>query len=208
MSPLLPETLPATMLLDALRWLGTLGVFGWLGAGVLLVWLNTRVGLPRARRDLQWRGLGLLLLGCAAVLSLGQGLVALWPWPPQAALLCAVLAPLLAGWLLAQGRWGWALLAGLSLPFFVLIALTALFGLWLDLPLVGGVLLALAALASAVGLLMSWRSPRPAASPWAAQFPFGRGAAGRFRRGPAPDDQVVDVEARDVDEPPPPALPR
>ncbi|MBN8489634.1 MAG: hypothetical protein J0M20_18125, partial [Burkholderiales bacterium] len=114
------------------------------------------------------------------------------------------------GWLLANGRWGWGLLLALSFPFFVLIALTAFFGQWLDLRLLGGGLLALALLASVVGALLTWRLPRPEVPPFATHFQFRRGFGGPGfgRRGPANDDDVVDVQARDIDEPPPPALPR
>lgn len=190
--------------------LGSPGLFGWLLLLIALLWLNTRAGLPRARRDLQLRGGGFALFLMAAVLGLGQGLAALWPWPPQAALLCAAAAPLLAGWLLAKGRWGWGLLLAFSFPFFVLIALTAFFGQWLDLRLIGGGLLALALLASLAGALLTWRLPRPEVPPFATHFQFRRGFGGPGfgRRGPANDDNVVDVQARDIDEPPPPALPR
>lgn len=197
-------------LLAALQGLGSLGFFGWFFLGLALLWLNARAGLPRARRDLQLRGGGFALFLVAAVLGLGQGLVALWPWPPQAALLCAAAAPLLAGWLLANGRWGWGLLLGFSFPFFLLIALTAFVGQWLDLRVLGGGLLALALLASGVGALLTWRLPRPEVPPFATHFQFRRGFGGPGfgRRGPANDDDVVDVQARDIDEPPPPALPR
>lgn len=194
-------------LLAALQGLGSLGFVGWLFLGLALLWLNTRAGLPRSRRDLQLRGGGFALFLVAAVLGLGQGLAALWPWPPQAALLCAAAAPLLAGWLLANGRWGWGLLLGLSFPFFLLIALTAFVGQWLDLRVLGGGLLALALVASVVGALLTWRTPVPAAPTF--NFRFQRGFGPGFGRPrPANDDDVVDVEARDVDEPPPPSLPR
>ncbi|MBN8487917.1 MAG: hypothetical protein J0M20_09380, partial [Burkholderiales bacterium] len=52
--------------------LGTPGVFGWLLLLIALLWLNTRAGLPRARRDLQLRGGGFALFLIAAVLGLGQ----------------------------------------------------------------------------------------------------------------------------------------
>jgi len=114
---------------------------------------------------------------------------------------------LLAGWLLANGRWGWGALLAFSFPFFLLIALTAFVGQWLDLRVLGGGLLALALIASVAGALLTWRTPVPAAP--AFNFHFQRGFGPGFGRPrPANDDNVVDVEARDVDAPPPPSLPR
>lgn len=196
----------------ALRGLGEPGFLGWLFLGLALLWLNARAGLPRAARDLRWRGIGFALFLLAAVLGLGRGLAAAWPWPPQAALLCAALAPLLAGALVRRRRLGWALLAGLSFPFFLLISLTALFGLWLDLAVVAGAVLALALALSVAGAVLTWRTPKPVQPVFGgfAGFPggFRFGAGGFAPRGPgAAHDDVVDVEARTVDEPAPPALP-
>ena len=39
--------------LSALQALGSVGLLAWLLLGVGLVWANAKVGLPRARRDLQ-----------------------------------------------------------------------------------------------------------------------------------------------------------
>lgn len=189
----------------ALAGLGELSFVGWLLLGGALLWLNARAGLPRAGRDLRWRGAGFALFILAAVLGLGRGLVAAWPWPPQTALLGAALAPLLAGALLRRGHLGLGVLAGLAFPFLLLITLTAFFGLWLNLAMLGGAVLALALGLSLAGALLTWRSPRPAVPPFGAGFNFRRGG---FGAGPAADAEVVDVEARDVDAPPPPSLPR
>jgi hypothetical protein len=201
----------------ALAGLGELSFLGWLFLGFALLWLNARAGMPRAARDLRWRGLGFVLFLGAAVLDLGRGLVGAWPWPPQGALLGAALAPLLAGALLRRGRLGWAVLVGLSVPLFLLIALTAFFGLWLNLAMCVGGVLALALGLSVAGAVLTWRTPKPAQPAFGgfggfAGFPGGFG--GRFHFGTgrpgaaAAADDVVDVEARTVDEPPPPALPR
>ena len=190
--------------------LGALPFWAWLLLGLGLLWANARVGLPRAGRDLRWRGAGLLLFTLAAVLALGQGLTGAWPWPPQVALLCALAAPLAAGWALRRGRLLLSVLLGLSFPFFLLIALTAFFGLWLNLNLLGGVLLLAALAFSAAGLLLTHRTPMPAQPAWAGfqrGFRFGPGG---FRQPGGPsgaDGDVVDVEARTVDEPTRPQLP-
>ena len=208
-----------TSLHTGLAGLGEPSVLGWLVFGAGLLWLNVRSGLPRARRDLQLRGLGVVLFVLAAVLDLGRGLVAAWPWPwpPQTALLGTLVAPLAAGWLLRRGRWGLAALAGLSFPLLALITVTAFFGLWLDLALVGGAVLAVAWVLSVAGALLTWRTPKSADSPFGAfgnlggAFVFGPGGfrrAGPGRARAASNDDIVDVEARDIDAPPPPSLPR
>jgi hypothetical protein len=194
--------------------LGEPTLLGWMLLGVGLIWLQSRAGLPRSRRDLQWRGAGLALFMLAAVLDLGRGLEAAWPWPPVTALWCALGVPWVAGWLWRRGRWGLAVILGLSVPFWLLITVTAFFGMWLDLHLVGGVLLALALVASGVGAALTWRTPRPVDSPFgmfgrAGGFPFGPGGfrgTGPGRPGSASHDDIVDVEARTVDEAPLPAL--
>lgn len=207
---------PLTALLTRL---GDPGALGWLLLVIGWLWLNTRAGMPRAPRDLKWRGAGFVLLFLAAVLGMGRGLVEAWPWSAQAALAAAVLVPLAAAALARRGHVGLAVLAGLSVPFFILMVVTSFFGLWLNLALTSGVLLTLAVLTTVVGALLTWRTPRPAqpmfsrqaggrAGGFSAHFSFGAtvGRAGRGDRTPPPD--VVDVEARAVDETPPPALPR
>lgn len=205
-----------TTLTSGLAALGQPTVLGWILIGVGLVWLNSRAGLPRSRRDLQWRAAGFGLFLLAWVLDVGRGLVSAWPWPPQSALLCALIAPVAAGWLFRQGRWLLAFWAGLSVPFFALITLTAFFGMWLDLALIGGALLALALGGSVIGVVLTRRTPKSANSPFGVfgnlggGFSFGPGGfrrTGPGRPGAASNDDVVDVEARTV-ESAPPALPR
>lgn len=199
-----------TTLTAGLAALGQPTALGWILIGVGLVWLNSRAGLPRSRRDLQWRAAGGLLFLLALVLDMGRGLVSAWPWPPQAALLGALIAPTAAGWLFSRGRWLLAFWVGLSVPFFVLITLTAFFDLWLDLALVGGAILALSGVASLVGAVWTRRTPPPVGSPFVfgqpgGGFGFGAGgvrwpAPGSGARGATSADDVVDVEARTVDE--------
>ncbi len=203
-----------TTLTSGLAALGQPTVLGWILIGVGLVWLNTRAGLPRSRRDLQWRAAGFGLFLLALVLDVGRGLVSAWPWPPQSALLCALIAPVAAGWLFRQGRLLLAFWVGLSFPFFALITLTAFFGMWLNLALLGGAILALGLLASVAGAVLTLRTPKPVGSPFVfgnlGGFGFGTGGfprPGGAGHGAASNDDVVDVEARTVEEAPT-ALPR
>lgn len=205
-------SLSPSALADGLLGLSDLPWPVWLLALAALLMLNARAGLPRSRRDLRLRGLGFGLFLLAAVLSLGRVLAAAWPWPVGSALLGALLAPMAAGWALRRGRWGLALLLGLSFPLFLLVSLTAVFGLVLNLQAVNSSLLLLAAVLSVWGAAVTWRTPRPAQGPaWTGVWQFGRGGFGGVgpagRRRPVAPDDVVDIEARDVDAPPAPRLP-
>lgn len=171
----------------------------WLAA---FFWINARTGLPHSALALKLRGAGFALFIFAAVLSFGRELVGIYPGPKATAVIGVALAPVLMAFAARKGWWGVMMLALISWPLFGLVALTAFFGLLLDLRAINSILLLMALGLTVWGCFFT--KPDPAA---AGGFAFGTGKGGFRggfawqRPGPGPvDSEVVDVDARTVEE--------
>ena len=171
----------------------------WLAA---FFWVNARTGLPHSALALKLRGAGFALFIFAAVLSFGRELVGIYPGPKATAVIGVALAPVLMAFAARKGWWGVMMLALISWPLFGLVALTAFFGLLLDLRAINSILLLMALGLTVWGCFFT--KPDPAATDG---FAFGTGKGGFRggfawqRPGPGPvDSEVVDVDARTVEE--------